>query len=178
MKLLNRWLDKTDYFFNMVSSITLFVLMFWIFTDVILRYVFNKPLPATMEITGEYFMVIIVFLALSHTQKLGAHINVEIVSEKLPEQVQKMIKLFSNILIIAMLAFAAYANFKLGLNYLERDIRSASVLAYPKAPAVLLISLGFTLFTIRLLLESIQIATNFRKAEPEVEVEFRENKNA
>ena len=160
---LQQWLDKTDKFFNNVASFTLMVLMLWIVLDVFLRFGFNRPIPGTMEITGEYFMVIIVFLALSYTYKLGAHITIDIFSVKFPKLVQDLIKVVSNIFVIALMGYTFYVNLELAIENFQRNILTSSSLKYPMAPAYLILSFGFLLLSFRLVLETIATCWNVLK---------------
>jgi C4-dicarboxylate transporter DctQ subunit len=59
-------------------AVTLFI-TFMIVIDVVLRFAFNKPLPASWEIS-EVVMPYIVFFALSAALAVGAHVQVTIVT--------------------------------------------------------------------------------------------------
>ncbi|MFJ8063976.1 TRAP transporter small permease [Psychrobacillus sp. NPDC096426] len=157
MKYLNKFLTKTDEFISRISAITIFIMMMWIVIDVVLRSVFHTPVSGTIEITGEYLLVIIVYLSISYTYKEGGHVSVELFENKFSVNIKKIIKLFTNLLTIIVFVLLGIANFQKGLNYFVNDIRTTSLLNYPLAPALFIITFGVLLLVINLILESINI---------------------
>lgn len=160
MKLLNRWLDKVDYFMGFISAGTLFLMMIWIFVDVIMRYFFNNPITGTIEITGEYLLPIIVYLAISYTHKQNGHINVDLLYYKFSKGTKRVVGLFTNVVGLLLFIILGISNFLEGLNYFAKDIQSVSLLDYPLAPAMMIISFGILLICIRLVFDSINILRN------------------
>ena len=157
LTLLGNILTKTDRFITNISAITIFIMMMWIVVDVVLRSVFHMPISGTIEITGEYLLVIIVYLSISYTYKEGGHVSVELLENKFSEGVKKVVKLITNLLAIAAFAFLGVANFQKGLDYFAADIRTTSLLNYPLAPALMIITLGVFLLVINLILETVAI---------------------
>jgi TRAP-type transport system small permease protein len=157
MTFLNNLLTKVDRLITYVSAITIFIMMMWIVMDVVLRSVFNSPITGTIEITGEYLLLIIVYLSISYTYKEGNHVSVDFIVEMLPKSLRKVLKVTTNLLSIAAFSFLGYANFLKGLDYFANNVRTTSLLHYPLAPALMIIALGVFLLVINLLLESIAI---------------------
>lgn len=157
MNVLNSWLDKVDQFLAYVSSAVLFLMMIWVFVDVTLRTVFNRTITGTLELTGEYFMVIIVYCAISYTLKDDGHVSVDFIKGKLSTFKQKILEVISNLLAMAVFLILGINNFQKGLEFFENDIRSVGLLDYPLAPALMIISLGIFLLTIRLFFNIINI---------------------
>ena len=157
MKTIEKYYDKLDEVLIRISGFALFVMMVWIFLDVILRNFFNSPIRGTLELTGEYFMVIVVYFALSYTQKEKGHLNVTLFEDKFPEGVKRIIKTITNLLAAFTFLIMAYLNFQSGLDYIGNGIRSTSLLNYPLAPAVFIITLGILIIAIRLILETIMM---------------------
>lgn len=147
--------DKVDNILFWISSLTVFLMMAWISVDVILRSTIQKPLPGTIELTGEYFMVLIVYFAVSFTQKVNGHVKVTIVEDLLSKKVNKVLKTLGYILVLIIFVFIGIFNFESGLEYIEQDRRTNSLLKYPLAPALFIISIGFFVLSIRILLENI-----------------------
>ena len=67
------------------------LMMFHITFDVFGKYLFNAPLPATLEIVSHYYMVVVVFLPLAMVEKRDAHISVEVLTQHLPDRWQQVI---------------------------------------------------------------------------------------
>ena len=70
---------------GLVSAGLIWLMMFMIVADIILRAAFNIPLPSTVEIS-ESAMVFIAFLAFGYTEATGGHIRVDILASRLPER--------------------------------------------------------------------------------------------
>jgi TRAP-type transport system small permease protein len=157
MGTINRWLDKLDNFFGYISAVVLFLMMVWIFVDVVLRTAFNSPITGTLEITGEYLMPIIVYFAISYTQKHKGHVNVDLLEQKFPKILKKFTRLFSNLCALFIYLVLGINNFQQALESIATDTRSSSLLKYPLGPALIIISLGILLFSFRLFVDSINI---------------------
>ena len=83
---------------GLVSAGLIWLMMFMIVADIILRAAFNIPLPSTVEIS-ESAMVFIAFLAFGYTEATGGHIRVDILASRLPERAASWLNiLFSLIL--------------------------------------------------------------------------------
>lgn len=165
MDVINRWLDKVDNIFSYISAAFLFLMMTWIFIDVVLRTLFNAPITGTLEITGEYLLPIIVYFAISYTQKHKDHVNVDLLLEKFPKGLKKIIRLFSNLCALIIYSLLGINNFQQALESFATDTRSASLLKYPLGPALIIISIGILLFSIRLFVESINLITDKNESE-------------
>jgi TRAP-type C4-dicarboxylate transport system permease small subunit len=165
MDLLNKWMDKINHFCAYISAAILFLMMIWIFLDVLLRSIFNAPIVGTLEITGEYILPLIIFFAIGYTQKHKDHVNVDILVGRFPKGVQKVLGLFCNLVALIMFILLGLFNFQQGLDAYANDIRSSSLLKYPLAPAIILVSLGILLFSLRLLVDTINLFRSNTKAE-------------
>lgn len=163
MKKVMKYFDRVDNLLVGISSITLFIMMTWIFLDVLSRTFFNQSITGTLEITGEYFMVIIVFLAISYTQKVDGHIKVTLFQEKFPAKVIKVLKILTNLLSSIIIFIMSFLNLQSSMEYLNDDVRSLSLLNYPLAPAVMLIALGLFIIAVRLVLESVMLITSLKR---------------
>ncbi|WP_404330282.1 TRAP transporter small permease [Mesobacillus maritimus] len=147
-----RLLNKLDQLFVYIASFALFIMMLLIFTNVITRYFFDKPIAGVIEFTGEYLMVFVVFLAMSFTQKEGGHVKVTILERMLPDKGKFILDLLVKILSVSIFLVLTYTSFLLFTRHLNQDIRSISSVAYPLAPAVFVISLGSFVMSLRLIL--------------------------
>jgi TRAP-type transport system small permease protein len=109
--------EKGSSFKNLIGHIAsvvnrigvFFVLVMMILTtaDVILRYVFNRPILGVFEMT-EFMMLIVVGFALAYTQLMKNNINVELISNKLPAKVQLALDAFSYLLGFGVFALIAW----------------------------------------------------------------------
>lgn len=155
LRLINNYFNKLDKLMLSISVVTLFIMMIWIFTDVLLRYFFNSPIQGTLELTGEYFMVLIVYLTISYTEKGNEHVYVALFYDKFPNKLKSVTKFSMNILGSAIFLYIAYLNFQRGLAYFEQNVQSSGIMNYPIAPALFIISFGLAMLSLRLILESV-----------------------
>lgn len=65
------------------------MMMIHIAADVTGRYFFNAPLPATIAIVSNYYMVVAAFIPLALAQKRDMHISVEVAMQVLPQNIQR-----------------------------------------------------------------------------------------
>lgn len=65
-----------------IAAVGLFAMMATTVVDVIGRYVFNRPLPASYEVT-EYLMGLLVFLALPVVTLRGEHVRITLIDARL-----------------------------------------------------------------------------------------------
>lgn len=83
-KFLSRFID----FLTVISGLAIALMMLHITLDVILRNVFNYPLPGTITVVSYYYMAIAAFMPLAFAEQKQAHISVEVVTERLPKWLQ------------------------------------------------------------------------------------------
>ncbi|WP_165820844.1 TRAP transporter small permease [Pueribacillus theae] len=150
------------------SAFTLLVMMLWIFTDVILRFFLNRPIPGTIELTGEYLMVLLVYLSLSYTYKVDGHVKVTMFEEKFSINIKKITTFITNLLAAFFFIYISILNFLNGLEHFQMGIKSSGVLNYPLAPAFMIISLGLLTISLRLLIECIAILIQQNTKKPSI----------
>jgi TRAP-type transport system small permease protein len=156
---LSKIFQKVDLILAYISSFALFSMMVLIFINVISRFFFDKPIAGVIEFTGEYLMVIVVYLAMSFTQKNDGHVKVELIQRLLPGSLKFLINILVKIISASIFILLTYNSFLLFLRHLEQDIRSVSSLAYPLTPAVFIIFFGSLVMSIRLII-SIFVSNN------------------
>jgi TRAP-type mannitol/chloroaromatic compound transport system permease small subunit len=70
-------IESLGKWMNMVAMTVLFLMMFVMAIDTILRYFSPYSIPGAINLE-EFFMVLVVFLALAYTQSVGGHVRVEL----------------------------------------------------------------------------------------------------
>lgn len=156
MRRLNRWLDKIDYVLVRLAAATLFLMMMIIFLDATFR-TFHNPLPGVMEISEEYLMPMMVYLGISFTLKEKGHITVDFLVEKLGKKGKNILVVFNNLVGLVFVIALGVTNFQEGLKHIANGTTSRGLLHYPIAPAIMIVSLGILIFSIRLIIETLNI---------------------
>jgi len=128
----------------------LWVMMVLITVDVVLRYAFNAPTKWANEFS-RYFMVALVFLALSYAVKENAHIKVDILVAKLPRRIHDWLKVVTSILFLAYAAILFYFNWTFFAQSFALKTTSRTVIDVVLWPAQLLMPVGLAIMSLLLL---------------------------
>jgi TRAP-type C4-dicarboxylate transport system permease small subunit len=110
----DRLLRKMEIILTGVSWSVALLVTFLIVTDVFLRYFFNRPLPATWEIS-EILMPYIVFFPFAYTLTLDAHVRVSLIKERLSPRVQLSFEIITNLisfLLCVAITYWSWLNFR------------------------------------------------------------------
>lgn len=83
-------LIKMFRFAEILGAVAIVTMMLHISADVFLKYLFNKPIPGTLELVATYYMVAILFLPLGAVTRLEGHISVELFSQFLSKASQNL----------------------------------------------------------------------------------------
>lgn len=132
---LGSFLSKITDVTTVIGALGIALMMVHITIDVILRSWFDIALPGTIAIVSYYYMIIAAFVPLAFAEHKGAHISVEVVTEKLPSVVQKHLAGWSYLLsalVFAMLTLRtwqeAVSKYKIGASIVQGE---ASIVLWP-----------------------------------------------
>ena len=132
------------------SVISLLTIMGLTTFDVLVRKIFDYSIPSLYEFTEDYLMVGLVFLSLSYVYQRGGHVRVTLFLKFIPRPVQggldKILDFFALVLFLLIMV-KGWENTVRAFQFSEV---SSSLLAYPLAPALLLVPLGSALLCIRI----------------------------
>jgi len=79
--------NRISLVLNRVGTAIILVMMLGTTTDVVLRYIFNRPIGGAFEVT-ELLMLVLVALGLAYTQSRKGHVFIELISSKFPPRLQ------------------------------------------------------------------------------------------
>ena len=157
----NRFLERANTFINglgrtlgTVGIIVLVVMMILTGTDVFLRYVFNKPILGSAEIT-EFMMLALGFTAIAWCTATKAHIKVDILSNYIPDTGKILSDTLFYILYLLLSAFIAWRSFLEAMAVRPTSIAAgarSSILDIPYYPFYMFISIVFGLIALMLLI--------------------------
>lgn len=131
------------------SMILAFLISGMVFSDVILRYVFDAPINGAYELT-QLSMVFIVACGLGYTEKCKAHISVDVVTEKLKEPAKILLENACNIVSIPLYCVVCWCTIKYALSTFGNNARLPG-LQWPIWIFATIISIGFILYWIMLI---------------------------
>lgn len=140
----------------MGSTVLLGIMMLLTVVDVVSRYVFDRPIMGSMELT-EYLMVCVGTLGLAWCALQGAHIKVELIVSRFPPRLQKFADSFNYVLLTGVSGLIASQTFVRAGTIRNLNVASA-MLDVPQYPFILVSSFGYLLLfltSILLLVHSI-----------------------
>lgn len=94
-----------------VAGLAMAAMMLQVSLDVILKYLFNWPIPATLETVSSYYMVALVFLPLGIVTRDHEHISVELFTQGLGKRPLALVNAVSGILAAAYVSVMVYYSY-------------------------------------------------------------------
>ena len=141
-------LFKVESLFAYAAGLVIFLTMILGVIQVVGRSVFNRPVPAYVDVI-EIMMTVFAFLAISYAQRLGAHVRMEIVMKKFSGRslwIAEIVGTLVTMWVIAVLLIYGFEHFlrayEIGDSTIDGD--------YPLWPSKLLIPIAFGLLMCRL----------------------------
>jgi TRAP-type C4-dicarboxylate transport system permease small subunit len=118
-------------------------MMFLTAADVIGRYFLNSPILGSFEIT-EYLMVIVMATSLAYCGIIKGHVEIELVTDRLPQRVQTI-----------LLVFITWQSF-LYIGDMASSKVATTVLQIPAWPFVIVLTIGVGIFCLVLMLRFLE----------------------
>lgn len=129
--------------FGVVAVVVLVCMMLLTVCDVLLRYFFNSPIMASMEVT-EYMMVIVGFLGLAWCAFKGMHIKVHLIVGHFSEKGQAIVDIINHIIILGLCVIIAWRSFSESQMAKEMG-RASEITDIPIHPFYYIVVLGYIL---------------------------------
>lgn len=119
MDFVDRWLGRAINLTSIIGTIAVGLMMVHIAVDVVGKFVFSAPVPATITMVSSYYMVVVAFLPLALAERRNAHISVEVLTELFPPRVQHHINGLTYVLSGIVFGLLAYRGFNDAYNKLD-----------------------------------------------------------
>lgn len=142
------------------SSSLLAFLMFISATDVIGRYLFNRPIIGIFEIS-EILLVGIVFLGSVYTLHQDKQITMELLYSGLSPKKKRIVDIVTRMLSAMVFILMTWKVTKMGI-YCKQVGRQISGLLWPVYPFMFIVSLGSALISLELVAQIIILLTGFK----------------
>jgi len=119
--------DKMEKLVNFILIVSLGLMVILIFSQVIARFVFNRPLSWTEELS-RHLMIWMAFIATAIAYRHGAHLSIDLLAQRLAGKKRVLLELFFLIIIIFFLSYMI----KYGIELTQKTFRqTSSALQYP-----------------------------------------------
>jgi TRAP-type C4-dicarboxylate transport system permease small subunit len=158
------YLEKIDDFLNkillIVGSVAVLCLMSLATVNVVLRFFFSAPYRGAYELVGFMGAIVIAF-ALGYTQKRKDHIVVDILTEKFPKRVNRVLDGVNYFITTIFFALVSWQVFIWGMK-ISKSGEVSETLKIMFHPFIYSVSLGFAVFSLTLVIDFLE---NFRSKE-------------
>jgi tripartite ATP-independent transporter DctM subunit len=168
------WLDKlaqnlgrviyaASRIINSVGVSILAAMMVLTTADVILRYLFSRPITGAMELT-EYMMAIVVAFGLAYTGMQKGHVSVDLVISRFHPGAQAVVKSITCFLCLGLFALIAWRSVFYG-GILKSGGYTSSSLYIPAHPFAYVVAFGSAMLGLVFLVNFLEnVAAVFKKA--------------
>lgn len=159
------WIDKAAHFADRVVSpisgglhsvgVTILgAMMFLTFADVLLRYVFNRPITGSYELT-EFMMAILITFGIAYCGAKKGHVTVDVIVSRFPQRVQAIIDSITCLLGLFLFSLITWQCVVFVKDKLEAGLTSGT-LYIAVFPFVGVVALGSAVFCLVLLTHLVE----------------------
>lgn len=146
MRALLRLQDGLLTLLAVIGALAIGALMLHVFSDVVLRNVWNTPIPATYEIVTNYYMIALAFIPLAWVERGGGMVQVEVIDSFLGRRMIKWSDRLVALISTAIYGLLAWVTMGSALdNMASGSFVMAQSVRVPVWPAFFLVPLGFGL---------------------------------
>ncbi|MGH7389596.1 MAG: TRAP transporter small permease [Candidatus Rokuibacteriota bacterium] len=149
---MRRWLDGCEWAATLVAALATSAMMLLTTADAAGRYLFNRPILVAYELTTNYLMVAVVFLAMPYAYRQGANIRVTFLVERLGRTPRLVVAHAVQVVSTLYCAALVFATFQQARHMLATGTTFAT-LDLPLWPAHLVVSAGLFLTTVMMLVD-------------------------
>jgi TRAP-type C4-dicarboxylate transport system permease small subunit len=148
---MEKLLNSIEKVLTFVAAMTCFVLMLLTTIDTLGRYILNKPITGAFEITTNYLLVALVFLAMGYSYCEGVHVRVDFLAVRLPKHVRLIINHLVQVASILYILVLVIASMQQALRVHSSHTVMSSLEMIPMWPANLIVPVGlFVMFLLML----------------------------
>jgi TRAP-type C4-dicarboxylate transport system permease small subunit len=125
--------------------------------DVTGRYVFNAPLPGTVEFVSHYYMVGVIFWPLAYVQSQRGHFVAEVFTQRMPPMVVRGIDATCTLVTALLLAFLTWRTAAYALEFTQaRESVQTAYFTIATWPSRWFVPLGLGLMALYALVQALQ----------------------
>lgn len=151
MNAVQKLLAVIEKIFVFVAGASMVLMMLLTTFDLLARKFFSYSIPSLYEFTEDYLMVSLVFLTISYVYIQGGHIRVTLFEKHLPHRFRVVWEKLHQVMTLVLFSFIAVKGWNAAVSAYEFNERSNSLLAYPLAPALMLVPVGSALLCLRVI---------------------------
>ena len=123
-----------------LGAFALFFIMCLTAADVLGRYIFNRPITGTFELT-EFLVLILIFSFLAHAQANKAHVTVDLILSRFPKTIRVFVNFFNHAMSLALMILITWIGARRALE-LKEVAEASPNLGIPTYPFAFFLVLG------------------------------------
>jgi TRAP-type C4-dicarboxylate transport system permease small subunit len=150
-----RAVERVSYITGYVAGWVLLGIIGLTMAEVVTRYVLHQPFILCDEFGG-YSLFAITFLGLAYCAKEKGHIRITFLVERMPPRAATRLRLVTLSLALVYIGIGSKVSWDFLIQSFHRNIRSNSWLMTPLSWPQMVLPIGFTLFTLVLILEIVR----------------------
>ena len=155
---MQRWLDGCERVLTLVAALATFAMMLLTTADAVGRYLLNRPILAAYELTTNYLMAAVIFLAMPYAYRQGANIRVTFLVVRLGRTPRLAVNHAVQVVSILYCAALVFATIQQTRHVLTTKTTFVT-LDLPLWPAHLVVAVGLFLTTLMMLLDLRAVRT-------------------
>ena len=140
--------------FGLISALATFFMMVLVVANVCGRYLFNRPISGTLEVT-ESLLVLIIFLSVALTQYDGGHIRVTMLTRRLPHGWARVAMVISMLCGAAFFSWCAYAAWRFAAQSYSFNEQDWGTVVFPLWPVKFVVFAGILLLAVQFALDAV-----------------------
>jgi TRAP-type C4-dicarboxylate transport system permease small subunit len=150
-----RALGAVEKVVSTIAAIFMFAIMIIVFSDVVMRYAFNRPFSWAYDLISLYLMAGVFFLILSEAYASHTHVSVDILQQKFPQAMIRLTEIVTCLVGITVFSLIAYLGFLRAIESFRSSDVMAGGIPWPMWPSIGLVPFGAGLITLRLALHLV-----------------------
>ena len=149
---MEKLLNGVEKVLTFVAAVACSVLMLLTVGDTLARYILNSPITGAFEISTNYLLVALVFLAMGYGYCQGVHVRVNFLSDRLPKQLKMLVNHLVQVVSLLYIAVLIVASTQQALRVASSHTVMSSLEIIPMWPASMIVPVGlFSMFLLMLL---------------------------
>jgi len=154
---------RLEKFLNHVAGgIILTAMMLLVTADVLGRYLFDRPVHGTNELT-EFMMVGLLYFTLAHTQSLKAHIRVDMLVAVFPRRARLLCEAVTYFLGFILFSLITWQSLAAAGQAWKIGETTFGLILFPLFPAKVLVPIGSFFLSLRFLFDFFAGMKNLRR---------------
>jgi TRAP-type C4-dicarboxylate transport system permease small subunit len=133
-----------------IAACFMFAIMIIVFSDVVMRYVFNRPFSWAYDLISLYIMAGVFFLSLSGTYAVNGHISVDILLPRFSASIQRLCIIISNLVGLAIFIPITLLGYQRALDNFSSSDVMAGAIPWPTWASAGLVPIGAGILALRL----------------------------